>query len=94
MNNLFNAPVYKTINKMTAKEVIAAAKIIKTQSNDYLIRVGGYDLALTENDRLSVADYGTTICVMDIDDDDYDKIKDLEAQVEARYCADQLAQSI
>ncbi len=91
--DLFMAPRYKTINKgKTASDLIAAATIIKTMSNDYIIRVGSYDLGLTDDHDLAVSDYGTTVCIMTIDDVDYDALAALETQCARNYQTDQLNQ--
>jgi hypothetical protein len=90
MTQLFDAPTFKTIGGMTANELINCAKIIKTKSNDYLLRIGDYDLNITDDYDLSVSGFGHALCVMTINNAEYDDLKVKIDTIDANYQKDQI----
>ena len=79
----------KTVGKLTAAELVNSAAVIKTQSNDYLIRVGEYDLDLTDDNELCVSGFGTGIFVMNLNCAEIEKMNGLHTVCEQSYQADQ-----
>lgn len=78
-------PTYKTINGMTAKEIISKAEICETKSNDYLFFCGDLELNLTDNYELVISGCGTGLCVMDLDDDLINKMIEIQENINKMY---------
>ena len=84
MNNIKQC---KTIhNGQTAIDVINAAIIIKTRSNDYLLRAyDRYDLDINDDDNLVITEWGYPVCTMYLDLDAYQVISARMREIDNKY---------
>ena len=86
--SIFRVSTVKTYGGKSAMDLISGSSIIKTQSNDYIIRIGEVDLDLTDDYKLALSSYGTSLCIMDLSDNEIEEMERLHAQCEANYAAD------